>query len=183
MPIDPHRPMRVREWLEVLGMRCAPMKAENAEVKLADYPTGLADNRPRPEAALTVDTGLTDADQRILAVWQSEREIVKADRRMLASLAFMRSRFPAVFKHLCRSDLEVADIAVRKGWHEADTYDPQQGWGDAEAVQRAIRRIRAPMPDGTPMPMQKIYLNAIRSALEKWAPENLDLLSDDRATQ
>lgn len=52
----------------------------------------------------------------------------------------------------------------------------QRGWGDRAAVQATLRRILKPLADGSELPNKAALLAAMRAALERYAPENLDLL-------
>lgn len=99
---------------------------------------------------------------------------VTDDRSALDQLGFMRTLATKAFEHLCRTDTKCASIAVRRGWLRDDEKDPQRGWGDRCAVAETIRRVRIPMPksDG----IDKAALAAIKAALTRYAPENLDLI-------
>lgn len=90
-------------------------------------------------------------------------------------LSWMRTKCPDAFKHLCQTDTECASIAVQRKWvFEADL-DPQLGWGNRQAVARTIAKAQARLSDGRPNAFSVANTGAIRGALERYAPENLDL--------
>jgi hypothetical protein len=96
-------------------------------------------------------------------------------------LDWLRSKAPEAFRHLCETDNACASVAVQRKWVlDADDGDPQRGWGDRGAVAASIRKANALLPDGKPNPATDRLLDYLRAALERYAPENLDLMESPR---
>lgn len=89
-------------------------------------------------------------------------------------LSWLRTKSPEAFRYLCQTDLDCASIAVQRKWALITDDDPQRGWSDRTAVQTTLNRIQQPLPDGSGLP--KSFIAALKAALERYAPENLDLL-------
>ena len=91
-------------------------------------------------------------------------------------LDWLRSKAPTAFRHLCETDNACASVAVQRKWIFDGQRDPQLGWGDRQAVAASIRKARQRMPDGNPNPFTQRLIACLRAALERYAPENLDML-------
>lgn len=119
--------------------------------------------------------GLTEMDHEHLASLQRRRH--EKGFKLDIALSRLRQLAPAAFRKFCQTDTEAASIAVKRRWIvESEDRDPQLGWGNRAAVINTIRKCREPLPDGRPNQFTKPTLAALRAALERYAPENLDLL-------
>lgn len=117
-------------------------------------------------------------------LWQHHVEVVENWQRknnpneeaVAKRLSWLRTKSPEAFRYLCQNDLTCASIAVQHKWVVTHADDPQRGWGNRAAVQATLQRIQKPLPGGAQLPDAKAYIAALRAALERYAPENLDLL-------
>jgi len=126
--------------------------------------------RAAPVLPGTDDPTLTREDQLILQVWQWRRDTNfsgqkfnegqpvavaisrgEQERRLTISLDVMRGAYGRIFRHICRTDLEAAAIAIRKGW-EVETRPAKTEPTEEEraAVADSVARATGPMRHRTP---------------------------------
>ena len=105
--------------------------------------------------------------------WKRERP----DQEKLATrLSWLRSQSPEAFRYVCQTDIDCASIAVQRKWVFDADHDPKLGWGDRKAVAESIRKARGRLPTGKDNFATPALIACLRAALERYAPDNLDLL-------
>lgn len=119
-----------------------------------------------------------DADAVVVDVYLENRR-TNPNFKPAVSLSVVRKHYPRAFRHLCNTDTACASIAVSHGWISGLDDDPKRGWDNRAAVSRTLARIDAMPKDSLSTSMRA----ALRSALEHYAPENLDLLEPQPARQ
>lgn len=143
--------------------------------ELADALASWWKDQPRAFLLEAPDAeGLSPLDHMHIAAVQRTRRENGFD--LATRLSWLRDKAPEAFRNICRTDNQAASIAVRRGWKVDDDQDPKRGWGDRTAVAASVRNARALLPDGTSNAATIPLIAAMKAALERYAPENLDLL-------
>lgn len=136
------------------------------------------------------DSSLTRENQLQLAVWQKMRlegftHITGPhEARLKVSLGVLRRHNPRIFAHLCRTDVEIAGLAVRQGWVNEDEGMPMDDrlradWRSItrEGLARKVAETNKTAAMGhTRLGQQQ--LDMLRAAIGRYVPEMLSLVPE-----
>lgn len=172
--------------------------ANQGEVSRA-LATWWAANKPvRPPLPGADDSDLTREDRLALDVFLRRRSIGFQDipldqhdeapsvgpfvhaERLIVAIDLMRNtaRLSRVWRYLCRTDTEIAAIALRRGW-QPERSEP--GWTDERAIRNTVAQIVAPLSNGRAFQMAGAMIAAVRAAVEHHAPHHMGAIDEEIA--